>query len=320
MNKGPMSGWLHALDEAFQTVSIALNVFLQRRRADVERVLGYPRLRRRFKRQVGYVPDFDLPTTMNEKINWRKLHDRAAVYQVIADKVRLRDYLVARFGAEWADAVLPRRRLVTKHPTAMNLAAAGTGVAIKPNHGSGWVRIVPGTATPDWQLIAKEARLWLRKRYGLRQIEWAYWAIEPQIMVEELVLGADGQPAQDVKFAVMDGVCVYIFVEQDRFGDHRLSYYEPDWTPLHLAMGSNPVAAHQTAPRFLAEMRDFAEEIGRDFDYIRVDFLCGAQEWKLNELTMYRSSGLAAFDPAHLDLHFGKTWKHRPYQGIWKAK
>ncbi len=307
------------LNEALDIFVEYWRTMLERRRAQRDLARGCPKLKQMFLRMVGYVPDFVAPKTMNEKINWRKLYDRAAVYQVIADKVRLRDYLVARVGAERADAVLPRRRLVTRWPTSARLAAAGTGVAIKPNHGSGWVTIVAKGDTPDWRAIAAQARSWLRRTYGLSLQEWAYWAIPPQLIVEDLVLSADGHPAQDIKFAVMDGVCVYIFVEQDRFLDHRLSYYEPDWTPMQLAMGTNAVAAHQAAPRFLAEMRAFAEEIGRDFDYIRVDFLCGADEWRLNELTMYRSSGVAAFDPPHLDLHFGQMWKHRPYSGIWRG-
>ncbi len=285
--------------------------------ARVDAALGYPHLRRRFRRRVGYAPDFDNPRSFNEKINWRKLHDRASVYPVISDKARMPEYLALRFGAERAAALVPPRRLVTARPTAANLAAAGTGVAIKASHGSGWVRIVAAGESPDWRALAAEARGWLRQVYGQTRQEWAYWRITPQIVVEELILKADGAPADDIKIAVMQGRAVYLFVEADRFSAHRLSYYTPDWQPLEVAMGRNPVGSHRPPPARLAEMVALAEEIGRDFDYIRVDLLDGAGGFRVNELTLYRSSGLAAIDPPELDWQWGEAWRHRPYRGIW---
>jgi TupA-like ATPgrasp len=279
--------------------------------AVLDAAAGYPVLRRRFRQKIGHWPDFHNPRSMNEKINWRKLHDRHPVYTVISDKVRVADYLALRLGTDRARRVMPDRVLVTDRPRAHALEACGTGVAIKASHGSHWVRIVPEGERPDWAQLAAEARMWLR------QHEWAYRGIRPQVLVERLVTAADGAPADDVKIAVMEGRAVYIFLEVDRFRDHRLSYYHPDWTPLDLVMGANARGAHRPAPPGLDGMLALAEEIGRDFDYIRVDFLAGADEWRLNELTVYRSSGLAAFDPPELDLHYGLMWRHRPYAGVW---
>jgi hypothetical protein len=283
----------------------------------LDAMMGYPRLKRRFRTRVGYAPNFREPQTFNEKINWRKLYDHAEVYQVICDKARMREYLAFRFGPERAGKITPVLRLVTDRPSEATLRAAGTGVAIKANHGSGWVRIVPEGDSPDWQALAATARGWLRKVYGLTRQEWAYWHIPPRILVEELVLKADGSPADDIKVAVMGGKAIYIFQEADRFRDHRLSYYTPDWQPLGVAMGAYLVGQPMPRPERLAEMVALAEEIGQDFDYIRVDILDGAEGFRVNELTIYRSSGLAAIDPPELDLTWGALWPHRPYAGVW---
>lgn len=288
--------------------------------ATVDAALGFPRLRRRFAARVGYAPDFANPRSFNEKINWRKLYDHASVYPVICDKVRMPDYLALRFGADRAAALVPTRRLVTDRPTAKTLAAAGTGVAIKANHGSGWVQIVPAGAQPDWHALAATARGWLRQVYGLTRQEWAYWSIPPRIVVEDLVLKADGTPADDIKIAVMDGRASYLFVEADRFSDHRLSYYTPDWQPMAVAMGAYTVGTPLPRPPRLAAMVALAEEIGRDFDYIRVDILNGVQDFRVNELTIYRSSGLARIEPEELDWKWGAEWRHRPYAGVWPPR
>lgn len=285
--------------------------------ARIDRALDYHLLKRRFKRTVGYWPNLKRPSSFNEKIQWRKLNDHAPVYAVISDKYRLKEYITHRFGAQRAAAILPKWRLVTAWPTAAMLKAAGTGVVIKPNHGSGWVKIVPQGSDPDWRRLAWTARHWMRRRHGLTRHEWAYHGIKPLTLVEELVLNQDGRPAMDVKFQVMDGVCDRIEVIYDRQSGGRYVTATPDWQMVDADWKNYKRGDLLERPACFDEMRALAEEIGRDFDYIRVDFLCGATEWRLNELTLYESSGFAAFVDPNLELAYGKLWKQRKYDGVW---
>jgi hypothetical protein len=305
--------WLTAIDDH-------LNAMVGRMAARMDASQGYDGLKRLFTKRVGYVPDFANPQTFNEKINWRKLYDRASVYPVICDKVRMPEYLALRFGEARAKALVPTRRLVTVRPTAATLAAAGSGVAIKANHGSGWVRIVPDGTKPDWEELAAVARGWLRKVHGQRQQEWAYWSIPPQILVEDLVRNTDGSPACDIKIEVMDGRVVYLFLEADRFSGYQVSSYTRDWQPLQVKMTSYQLGAPVDRPERLEEMIALAEEIGTDFDYIRVDFLNGVDGFRLNELTIYAASGLARIETPGLDQTWGAAWRHRPYAGIWPTE
>ena len=70
-------------------------------------------------------------------------------------------------------------------------------------------------------------------------------------------------------------------------------------------------------PTEFAKMRAIAQELAAEFDYIRVDFLCGETEWALNELTLYESNGLAAYQNSSVALRFGQLWNHRKYDGDW---
>ncbi len=285
--------------------------------AGIDRALGYRLLKLKFKRVVGYWPNIDTPTSFNEKVQWRKLNDHAPVYTVIADKYRLRDYITHRFGAKMAARVMPHWRLVTDRPRAAELQAAGTGVIIKPNHRSGSLRIVPVGADADWRRLALTARRWMRQRYGLKRHEWAYHGIKACILVEDLVLGADGQPAMDVKFQVMDGVCDRVEVIYNRQTSGRYVTATRDWIEMDADWRDYARGKLPEKPIFYEQMRDFAEKIGSDFDYIRVDFLSGATEWKLNELTLYESDGLTAYVDPNVELAYGRLWTLRKYDGVW---
>ena len=89
----------------------------------LDRALGYALLGRKFRRILGYWPNFKQSQTCNEKSHWRKLYDHAPVYTVISDQLRLQDYVQHRLGADRARDLMPKRRLITTRPTA---AAIGT--------------------------------------------------------------------------------------------------------------------------------------------------------------------------------------------------
>lgn len=285
--------------------------------ARIDRALNYALLKCKFKRVVGYWPDLTNPKSMNEKMQWRKLNDHSPVYTVIADKFRLRDYITHRFGAERAAQIMPNWRLVTRWPRAADLRAAGTGVILKPNHGAGWLRIVPEGSDPDWRRLAFTARRWMRKRYGMKRHEWCYRGIKPVTLVEDFVLGPDGQPPMDIKFHVVDGRCIWVLVVYDRRKDMRVVQATRDWQWIKTSSRNYTHGALPDKPDCFAALLALAEEIGRDFDYIRVDFLCGVNEWRLNELTLYESSGFVASNDLELALWRGAQWKHRKYDGVW---
>jgi len=290
-------------DYAIQKFQLALMCLDQK--------LNYAIFKARFYRTVGYWPDFSEPKTFNEKINWRKIHDRNPAYTIISDKLRVREYIRNRFGAQAAEAMLPKVLSVTTNPTSEILMSFGTGVAIKANHGSGWVEIVAKHSQPDWDRIVTTARRWLRKKYGLRKHEWAYHNIEPKVFIEELLSNPDGRPILDIKFHVMDGVCSWVDVSYDRKRAIKFVSATRDWQSADVSWRNYPKGKLPTKPRYFSEILAIAEKIGQDFDYIRIDFLGSKNQWKHGELTLYDSSGLTAYENKQVELHYGSNRRHR---------
>ena len=65
---------------------------------DIDRMRGFPKLRRQFHEACGYMLNLEDPKTFSEKLQWRKVYDRNPLFPVLLDKVRM---------PEWARSVLP---------------------------------------------------------------------------------------------------------------------------------------------------------------------------------------------------------------------
>ncbi len=292
----------------------AANLSAQMDSAAADLAVGAPNLRNAFEAIVGYVPDFENPRSHNEKINWRKLYDRNPIYPVMSDKLRVRDYVATVLGPDMPVDLFPRLRGVSANPSARWLRRFGDGIAIKANNGCGTNLIVMKGERPDWEDHARIARRWMRQQHGVLLHEWAYWQIPPRVIVEDLLLTPDGRCADDIKFWMFDGKCRVVQVIRDRFGIQAKGFYRPDQTPIPVRYGSAPIADFIHHTRF-DEMLVLATKVSAGLDFVRVDFLVAGDQFAMNELTIYRSSGLNRFDPVEYDFEFGSYWTLRSPPG-----
>jgi hypothetical protein len=94
----------------------------------------------------------------------------------------------------------------------------------------------------------------------------------------------------------------------DRYEDHKRRFYDRNWNPLEFEL-KFPLAPTIERPNMLNEMIDVAEQLGQEFDFIRVDL------YKLNndrvvfgEMTVAHGSGGEQFRPEKYDYEFGSLW------------
>ena len=290
----------------------AASLAAQMASATADFAAGAPNLRHGFEINVGYMPDFEHPRSHNEKVNWRKLYDRNPIYPVISDKLRVRDFAAGVLGQKAAKDLFPKLLGVNVNPSARWLRRFGTGIAIKANNGCETNLFVMPGDNPDWVQMARTARRWMRQKHAILLQEWAYWQIPPCVIVEELLLTPDGRCADDIKFSMFDGLCRYVQIHHDRFGNKAESYFWPDGTPINASIADLPAAdfiPHKDFDKMLA----IAEKLSAGFDYIRIDFLIAGDRFALNEMTVYRGSGLNRFHPVEFDFEFGSYWTLRPW-------
>ncbi len=263
---------------------------------------------RKFAETFGYPLDWKNPRTLNEKLNWMKLHVRDPLQKIAADKYAVRAHVAAKVGEQY---LIP---LIRKCDRAdeIRFAELPAAFVLKTNHGSGQNWIVRDKSREDERRIVCQFREWLATNHYAASREWPYKGMPPAIVVEELLLDENGRVPSDFKFHCFGGKVATIQVDLDRETAHRRNFYDLDWQLQPFVWtewaGDKPAWPNGRAvarPAALAEMVRVAETLAADFPYARIDlFYCGGKVY-FGEITFYHGGAFERFDPPEFDRFFG---------------
>ena len=249
------------------------------------------------------LPHFRRPVTFSDKINWRILNDRRPLLEWTCDKLAMKDYALKE-----APAGLDVPRTIWSGSDIRDLETAELPEhwVLKPNHRTGLIYF--GKGRPDHRELSAVTAAWLSAFEASQLREWAYSKARPMLLAEEL-MGTPGTPPRDYKFFVFDGKVAVVDMHTDRYTVHQARTYWPDWSPLDVVMsGSDGQAPVGPPPPNLDQMLEIAAQLGRPFDFMRVDLYDDNGVIKFGELTPYPCSGLLRFIPASFDTELGKAW------------
>lgn len=266
------------------------------------------------------------PRTFREKVRYKMLRDHRALLITFADKAAVRDHVAALIGEQY----LPHAYAIVDDPGALYEWELPSAYVLKPTHGSGAAVVVSESAPPDARLpsepgswvyrhvrpefasrdeIVRLGHGWIGQLYGQGpNREWAYGHVPRRLIVEELLVGADGGIPDDYKFFVFHGKCAFIQVDAGRFSDRTQDFFDSDWR--HLPLSGGPAWADPQPPRpaGLAEMLGVAERLGAATDFVRVDLYDVSGRIVFGELTSYPAGGDSPFFPESFNEEFGRPW------------
>ncbi|HRT04237.1 MAG TPA: ATP-grasp fold amidoligase family protein [Kiritimatiellia bacterium] len=266
-------------------------------------------IERKFAETFGYGLDWENPRTLNEKLNWMKLHFRDPLQKIVADKYAVRAHVAAKVGEQY---LIP---LIRKCDRAeeIRFSELPTAFVLKTNHGSGQNWIVRDKSREDERAVVRQFREWLATSHYAASREWPYKGMKPAIVVEELLLDENGQIPSDFKFHCFGGKVATIQVDLDRETAHRRNFYDLDWnlqpfiwTEWERGKPAWPNGRPVARPAALPEMVRVAETLAADFPYARIDlFYCGGKVY-FGEITFYHGGAFERFDPPEFDRFFGE--------------
>jgi hypothetical protein len=257
-----------------------------------------------FYSKVGYWPNFQNPTTFNEKINHRKLFTDKNLFSIVEDKDRARGYVREKVG----DEVLPETYHLTDDPATIPFDDLPDEYVVKPTHLSGDVIIVDRGDEPERQRIKQQCKDWLDSVHGQLKDEYWYSDINPQIIIEERLRDNEYDIPPDFKFFVFHGEAKYIEVDTGRRTNHQRRFYNRYWEPQDFEL-KYPLGDTIPKPNQLPEMLNIAEKLGEDFDFIRVDlYSVNNDRVVFGELTVAHGSGREQFRPRRYDGELGSHW------------
>jgi hypothetical protein len=244
-----------------------------------------------------------VPVTFTEKIQWRIINDRRELIARGGDKLSMKAH-----AAESAPSILIPETLWSGEDLASVYDRDFDGAwVLKPTTGSGFTAFGSGSLR-DSKIDLNQVRSWDAGKLAATHGEWAYSQSRPGFLIERRIETEDGESPHDLRFFVFAGVTRVIQVDSPRVKDVHRRFYRPDWTPLEVRQGGKILAETTPAPAHLEQMIDFANEIGRDFDFIRVDLYYAKGQIYFGEITPYPVGGLAPFSDPAFDLELGSYW------------
>lgn len=256
----------------------------------------------RFKRLLGYSLNLNNPRSLNEKIQWLKIHDRKDLHITCADKFKVRPYVMDKIGQQYLiPLILETQNIDEIVPENF----PDYPFIIKTNHDSGGIKIIRDKNNVDWPETRKKLKVQLDYSYDTGKGEWHYLAIEPRLVIEKLLLDEEGQVPPDFKLHCMNGRVEFVQVDLDRATKHKRNLYNREWKLLPV-LWRHENGKNIEKPKVFSKMIELAELLAEDFTYARVDLYNLDERIYFGEITFYPGSGCEKFIPEKWDFKFGE--------------
>lgn len=283
----------------------------------------------RFQKKMNQTISFNELDTLNKYLQYVKVYDHNPLYTKIADKVAVREYVSKKIGAEY---------LIPMNFNSTNLHEIATKIVkyknqiVKVNHDcSGGLIIrdinkpllnvknisVPNF-TPEQFSSVKEynieyVKFFIEQRMSYNHYysskEWQYKNINPKFLSESLLENKTGGIPNDYKFHCFNGKVEFIYVSADREGSNYRKIYYPNWTEAPFTwtkVGSEKkfIGPDVQKPENMDKMIKIAEQLSKDFKYIRVDLYEVDGNIYFGELTLQHGSGFEPILPIKFDKYY----------------
>lgn len=261
-------------------------------------------LKRQFYRNLGYPLNLNNPKTLNEKLQWFKVHVRDPKITMCADKYAVRRYVAEKIGEQYLVPLYG----VYDSIQEIDVSQLPEQFVLKPNHESGRVIICRNKKEMDWVKTADTLNNWLHENYYYEWGEWGYKNIPPKIICEKL-LTAD---IIDYRFFCFQGNPVLVKVTLDRGYSSRKDFYDLNFQSVSLKDGEGEKSLFKK-PKKWNQMIQIAQCLSADFPFVRVDLYEVDDDIFFSELTFTPANGMDPEIPDGWDLKMGKLFNLSMY-------
>lgn len=253
-----------------------------------------------FKRAYGKKLDWNHPTNLDEKINWLKFFSDTSKWTILADKYRVRQFLIDNN----LENCLPKLYGVWDKAEEIDWDSLPNTFVMKTNHGSGDVLICKDKHKIDYSYWTKKFRRWLKTDFSSIMGEPHYREIKPCIIAEELLdtnkQAIDSSSLIDYKIWSFNGMPAYIWVCFNRT-PHSVEVitYDTDWNPHpefsvttdHYILTDKRIPR----PKSLDTMLSIASTLSKGLEEVRVDLYEVDGKPYFGEMTLTAAGGINNF-------------------------
>ncbi|MCF8365321.1 MAG: hypothetical protein K9H16_06040 [Bacteroidales bacterium] len=273
--------------------------------------------------------------TLAAKIRWRMKYDRNPLLTLMQDKLAVKKYAAQR-GVPSAEVLF-----VCENPESIPFGDLPEKCFIKANHGRNWNILKNGESYVDFkggqkfistggfydlagktrecldpQKIVEMCTKWLNTIFCTT--EWAYINIPPAIFVETLIEPEPGKETLDYRLYTFRGKVAAISIGSPSMRLKKENiFFDTSWKKF--ALKNNFEKEPETIPEkpaFLEKMLEAAGKLGKDIDFVRIDFFADSQQFYLSEMTIYPNGGQDNRPTSDdgFNRYLGRYWK----MSIWQ--
>src|SRR5699024_7472361 len=219
-----------------------------------------------------------------------------------ADKYAVRDHVKRVIGKKYLNTLYKKFNTVDE----IKFNELPTSFVLKSTHGTGDIIICEDKEKLNWENVKKTMRSWLNRNVYWITREWVYKDITPGIICEKYLCTEENIPPNDYKFFCFNGEPKLIQVDANRFANHSQSYYDIDWNPKNVHIGTSTNDNMKiTKPDNLEEMIEISRKLSTGFPHVRVDLYNIEGLIIFGELTFFHRNGLAKFHPSEFEKEMG---------------
>jgi hypothetical protein len=271
-----------------------------------------PYLTNWYKKMTGFDLDLQNPKTLTEKQQWIKLFGVTKEKTKFTDKYLVRQHIANLFGEKYLIPIISfHGRDHFYNAKNISFEELPNSFVVQCNHGSGMTHVIKDKniyGKKRWKKLQRLLNRSLKENYAFNNgLELVYKNIKPCIFFTKyLEIGND---LPDYKFMCFNGIPKYVWVDCDRFIQHKRKLYNIDFSPASFVMGRFGSQSISAKPKNYEEMLSMAETLCQGFDYVRVDLYNVNGNIYFGELTFSSGSGIELPNPIEYNEKLGKMLK-----------
>lgn len=254
--------------------------------------------------RLGYTMDLKNPKTLNEKLNYYKLHYKNPLMVQCVDKIAVDEYVKSK---GLGDILIPKYAIWNNFEE-IDISNLPNQFVIKTNADSGGVLPVYDKSKfkmEDLNNIKKS----FGKNYSKYNKEWPYGEVKQKIFAEQYLKDNEHAVPYDYKFFCFDGKVEYLMICTERETEVKIDFFDKEcnWIDVERYHHNNN-NNRPTKPVLFDKMKEIAEKLSTDFPEVRVDLYEVNGKIYFGELTFYGGSGLEKCRTFEQDILLGEPF------------
>ena len=248
-------------------------------------------IKKMYRARMGKELNLTNPKTLNEKLQWLKIHDHSPLYSRLVDKYEVKAFVGNLIGYEY---IIPTIGVWDKFDD-IDFSKLPNQFVLKCTHDSHSLVICKDKNTLNIQETKKRIQKALNQKYYLRYREWAYKNVPHRIIAEKYIEDETGF-LTDYKFYCFNGKPEYVLSCYDRMmGETKYYFFDRNWQLKRINKQGMEAPEGFTKPKpdNLDKMFELAEILAKasGAPFIRVDFYNVQGQLFFGELTLYPVAG-----------------------------